>query len=309
MIVGMNHLRTELHCHNIYSNDHLGDLEPPFDCNVSVSAQLEQSLKADLDVLFVTNHNTLNGYKQMLEYKENHEKFSNLKIYPAEEVTTDKEAHVLVYGISQEIKSNQTLDEILDAAKSQGAVTVAPHPFSLIDALREDSLKCDLFEVFNSSNIDIFSNKKAEIFAQENNLDVIAGSDSHIVSTIGRCTNLIESEDSLDNIISALRKKRVSIENTDYVSRSEVLQHIQYKIENSKEYIDWYVKQFYPNFFSLFNISYKFYMHTRKNYIWDVAFRLAIYSLKRISYKINFEGYDPYAFRTRDIPTMTRMIF
>ena len=50
----MNHLRTEFHCHNIYSNDHLGDLEPPFDCDVSIHAQLEQSLKADLDVLFVT---------------------------------------------------------------------------------------------------------------------------------------------------------------------------------------------------------------------------------------------------------------
>ena len=304
----MSYLRTELHCHNLHSNDHLGDLEPPFDCDVSVQAQLEQSLKADLDVLFVTNHNTLDGYKQMLEYQRNHEKFSSLKVYPAEEVTTDKEAHVLVYGISEEIKSNQTLDEILDAARSQGAVTVAPHPFSLIDALREDSLKCDLFEVFNSSNIDIFSNKKAEIFAKEHHLDVIAGSDSHIVSTIGRCTNLIESENSLDDIISALSKKSVSIENTGYVSRSEVLEHIQYKIENSKEYIDWYVREFYPKFFSLFNASYKFYMHTKKSYLWDVAFRLAIFALKRISYKINFEGYDPYAFRTRDIPTMTRMI-
>ncbi len=305
----MKHLRTELHCHNIFSNDHLGDLEPPFDCDVTIQGQLEQARKSNLDVLFVTNHNTLNGYKQMLEYKERHEKFSNVKVYPAEEITTDKEAHVLVYGISEEIKPNQTIDEILDAAKSQDAVTVAPHPFSLIDALREDSLKCDLFEVFNSSNIDIFSNKKAEIFAKENNLTGIAGSDSHILSTIGRCTNLIESENSFDSVISALRKKKISIEKTGYVSRNEVLQHIQYKIENSKDYIDSYVMQFYPRFFSLFNISYKFYMLTKKSYIWDMAFRLAIFGLKRISYKINFEGYDPYAFRTRDIPTITKMVF
>tara|TARA_B100000029_G_C17471989_1_gene922312 strand:+ start:136 stop:1053 length:918 start_codon:yes stop_codon:yes gene_type:complete len=305
----MKHLRTELHCHNIFSNDHLGDLEPPFDCDVTIQGQLEQARKSNLDVIFVTNHNTLDGYKQMLEYKERHEKFSNVKVYPAEEITTDKEAHVLVYGISEEIKPNQTIDEILDAAKSQDAVTVAPHPFSLIDALREDSLKCDLFEVFNSSNIDIFSNKKAEIFAEENNLTGIAGSDSHILSTIGRCTNLIESENSFDSVISALRKKKISIEKTGYVSRNEVLQHIQYKIENSKDYIDSYVMQFYPRFFSLFNISYKFYMLTKKSYIWDMAFRLAIFGLKRISYKINFEGYDPYAFRTRDIPTITKMVF
>ena len=305
----MKRLRTELHCHNIFSNDHLGDLEPPFDCDVTIQGQLEQARKSNLDVIFVTNHNTLDGYKQMLEYKESHEKFSNIKVYPAEEITTDKEAHVLVYGISEEIKPNQTIDEILDAAKSQDAVTVAPHPFSLIDALREDSLKCDLFEVFNSSNIDIFSNKKAEIFAKENNLTGIAGSDSHILSTIGRCTNLIESENSFDSVISALRKKKISIEKTGYVSRNEVLQHIQYKIENSKDYIDSYVMQFYPRFFSLFNISYKFYMLTKKSYIWDMAFRLAIFGLKRISYKINFEGYDPYAFRTRDIPTITKMVF
>ena len=230
-------LRTELHCHNIYSNGHVGELEPPCDCNVTISEQLQKSLDSKLDVLFVTNHNTLDGFSQMADYKNNHEKFSNLEIFPAEEITTDKEAHVLVYGLQEEIKPNQTIDEIIDAAKSQDAVTIAPHPFSLIDALRDDSLKCDLFEVFNSSNIDIYSNKKAEIFAKEHNLFTTAGSDSHIASTIGRCTNLIDSENNLDDILYAMKKGKISIEKMEYVKRREVLEHIQYKIENSKEYI------------------------------------------------------------------------
>ena len=302
-------LRTELHCHNIYSNGHVGELEPPCDCNVTISEQLQKSLDSKLDVLFVTNHNTLDGFSQMTDYKNNHEKFSNLEIFPAEEITTDKEAHVLVYGLQEEIKPHQTIDEIIDAAKSQDAVTIAPHPFSLIDALRDDSLKCDLFEVFNSSNIDIYSNKKAEIFAKEHNLFTIAGSDSHIASTIGRCTNLIDSENNLDDILYAMKKGKISIEKMEYVKRSEVLEHIQYKIENSKEYIDQYVKEFYPKYLRVFNQMYKLYMFTRKSFIWDVAFKLAIFGLRRISYKINFEGYDPYAFRTRDIPTITKMIF
>ena len=238
-------LRTELHCHNVFSNGHVGELEPPCDCNVTINEQLKKSLHSKLDVLFVTNHNTLDGFKQMVDYKNNHAKFSNLNVYPAEEITTDKEAHVLVYGLNEEIKPHQTIDEILDAAKSQDAVTIAPHPFSLIDALRDDSLKCDLFEVFNSSNIDIYSNKKAEIFAKDNNLITIAGSDSHIASTIGRCTNLIDSENNLDDILYAMKKGKISIEKMEYVKRSEVLEHIQYKIENSKEYIDQYVKEFY----------------------------------------------------------------
>ncbi|RMW39458.1 MAG: PHP domain-containing protein [Candidatus Nitrosopelagicus sp.] len=302
-------LRTELHCHNIYSNGHVGELEPPCDCNVTISEQLQKSLDSKLDVLFVTNHNTLDGFKQITDYKNNHKKFSNLEIFPAEEITTDKEAHVLVYGLQEEIKPNQTIDEIIDAAKSQDAVTIAPHPFSLIDALRDDSLKCDLFEVFNSSNIDIYSNKKAEIFAKEHNLFTIAGSDSHIASTIGRCTNLIDSENNLDDILHAMKKGKISIEKMEYVKRREVLEHIQYKIENSKEYIDQYVKEFYPKYLRVFNQMYKLYMFTRKSFIWDVAFKLAIFGLRRISYKINFEGYDPYAFRTRDIPTITKMIF
>jgi len=305
----VNMLRTELHCHNVYSNGHVGELEPPWDCNVSISEQLEKSLDSKIDVLFVTNHNTLDGFKQMIDYKNNHEKFLNLKVYPAVEITTDKEAHVLVYGLHEEIKSNQSIDEIIDAVKSQDAVTIAPHPFSLIDALRDDSLKCDIFEVFNSSNIDIHSNKKAEIFAKENNLSTVAGSDSHIASTLGRCTNLIDSENNLDDILYLMKKGKISIEKMEYVKRREVLEHIQYKIENSKEYIDQYVKEFYPKYFWLFNQMYKSYMFTRKSFIWDVAFKLAIFGLRRISYKINFEGYDPYAFRTRDIPTITKMIF
>ena len=302
-------LRTELHCHNVYSNGHVGDLEPPFDSNVTINEQLEKSFESKLDLLFVTNHNTLDGFKQITEYKNNHEKFSNLEIYPAVEITTDKQAHVLVYGLHDEIKSNQSIDEILDAAKAQDAVTIAPHPFSLVDSIRDDSLKCDLFEVFNSSNVDIYSNKKAEIFAKENNLLTTVGSDSHISSTIGRCTNMIDAQNNLDDVIYAMKKGKISIEKTEYITRSEVLEHIRYKIENSKEYIDQYVKQFYTKYFCLFNMMYKSYMFTKKSLVWDIVFRIALFGLRRISYKINFEGYDPYVFRTRDIPTITKMIF
>ena len=109
----MESLKTELHCHNIFSNGHVGILEPIYDCNVTIPKQLEQAYLAGLDVLFVTNHNTIDGYRQMLEYKKNHQKFDALKVYPAEEVTTDNESHVLVYGIDHSIKSGLSLPEVL----------------------------------------------------------------------------------------------------------------------------------------------------------------------------------------------------
>ena len=304
----MEYLRAELHCHNIFSNGHVGSLEPIHDCNVTIPQQLEQAYLAGLNVLFVTNHNTIDGYKQMLEYKKNHQKFDELKVYPAEEVTTNNEAHVLVYGIDHVIKSGLSLHEILDEAKKQNAVTIAPHPFSLVDALRDDSIYCDLFEVFNSSNVDVYSNLRAKNFASERDLHVVAGSDSHVRSTIGRSTNLIHSENKLDSVIDAMKHHNVSIENTVYVQPKEALEHIRYKIQNSAFFIDKYTSQFYPRALWPIKLLYKLYMIDPEGIFWNMFYRMSIVALRRISRKINFEGYDHRLFRERNLVNILKMI-
>jgi len=302
-------LKTELHCHNIFSNGHVGTLEPIHDCNVTIPMQLEQAHLAGLDVLFVTNHNTIDGYKQILEYKKNHQKFDTLSVYPAEEVTTDNESHVLVYGIDHSIKSGLSLHEILDEAKKQDAVTIAPHPFSLMDALREDSTYCDLFEVFNSSNVDVYSNLRAKKFAKKKSLYLVAGSDSHVQSTIGRSTNLIYSENKLDSVIAAMKHRKITIENTGYVQPKEALEHIRYKIQNSAFFIDKYTAQFYPHALGPIKLLYKLYMINPEGLFWNIFYRMSIIALRRISKKINFEGYDHRLFRERDLGTIAKMIF
>ena len=304
----MEYLRAELHCHNIFSNGHVGSLEPIHDCNVTIPQQLEQAYLAGLNVLFVTNHNTIDGYKQMLEYKKNHQKFDELKVYPAEEVTTNNEAHVLVYGIDHVIKSGLSLHEILDEAKKQNAVTIAPHPFSLVDALRDDSIYCDLFEVFNSSNVDVYSNLRAKNFASERDLHVVAGSDSHVRSTIGRSINLIHSENKLDSVIDAMKHHNVSIENIGYVQPKEVLEHIRYKIQNSAFFIDKYTSQFYPRALWPIKLLYKLYMIDPEGIFWNMFYRTSIVALRRISRKINFEGCDHRLFRERNLVNILKMI-
>ena len=304
----MEYLRAELHCHNIFSNGHVGSLEPIHDCNVTIPQQLEQAYLAGLNVLFVTNHNTIDGYKQILEYKKNHQKFDTLKVYPAEEVTTNNEAHVLVYGIDHAIKSGLSLHEILDEAKKQNAVTIAPHPFSLLDALRDDSIHCDLFEVFNSSNVDVHSNIRAKNFASERDLHVVAGSDSHVRSTIGRSTNLIHSENKLDSVIDAMKHHNVSIENIGYVQPKEALEHIRYKIQNSAFFIDKYTSQFYPRALWPIKLLYKLYMIDPEGIFWNMFYRTSIVALRRISRKINFEGYDYRLFRERNLVNILKMI-
>ena len=179
-------IKTELHCHNSFSNFHLGHKEPPYDCDISIREQLEQSYQLGLDAIFVTNHNTLDGYDQLLKYKNDHTKFKNIDVFPAEEITTDTGAHVLAYGIHDTIAAGIPLEEIIDEVAKQGGVSSAPHPFSLIDALRESAKKCDMVEVFNSNNVDLLSNARAAQFALDNNMIQVAGSDSHVISTLGR---------------------------------------------------------------------------------------------------------------------------
>ena len=303
----MDLLKSELHCHNIFSNGHIGYLEPTHDCNVTIPNQLEQAYKVGLDTLFVTNHNTMGGYNQMLEYKKNHKKFDTISVYPAEEVTTNNESHVLVYGITHTINPGLTLHEVLDEVKKQDAVSIAPHPFSLLDALREDSVYCDLFEVFNSSNVDVYSNLRAKKFAKEKSLHVVAGSDSHVKSTIGRSTNLIYAENKLDSIISAMKHHKITIQDTGYVQPKEALEHIRYKIENSAFFIDKYTSQFYPRALWAVRVLYKLYMISPESMFWNMFYRTSIAVLKRISRKINFEGYDYRLLRERNLGVLLKM--
>ena len=285
-------LRAELHCHNVFSNFNLGDEEPPYDCNVTFRDQLEKASELDLKVLFVTNHNTLDGYSQILKYKNDHQKFKNIQIYQAEEISTDTGAHVLAYGIHNEIRSGLPMEEIIDEIKKQNGVSSAPHPFGLVDALREKAKNCDMIEVFNSNNVDVVSNLKANQFALENNLTKVSGSDSHVNSTLGRCVNEIDSENTLDDVLSAMMHDKIKILNAGYTLHNEALEHLKFKIDNSKDYIFEYVKKYHPNSTWIFSFLLKMYNLDHDSYLWNIFYKIAIYFLKRVSYKINFKNLD-----------------
>ena len=75
---------------NVFSNHRNYPSKIPFDFGVAIEEQLENAYLQKIDVMFVTNHNTLDGYSQMLECKQNHAKYQNIRIYPAEEITINK---------------------------------------------------------------------------------------------------------------------------------------------------------------------------------------------------------------------------
>lgn len=243
----------------------------------------------------------------MLEYRNDHSKYCEIQIYPAEEITTDTGAHVIAYGISQEIRAGLPLEEVLDEIKRQDAVSCAPHPFSLLDALREKASLCDMIEVFNSNNVDIISNARATKFSLDNNKIGVAGSDSHVLSTLGRCVNLIESENSLDDALYALRHGMVEVRQTGYAREKETLEHIKYKINNSKDYLAEYIRENYPNSQWLLTFLLKMYDTNQNSYLWSLVYKLAVFLMKRVSRKINLLDHDPQVLRERNLSSMLKM--
>ena len=304
----MDFLTTELHCHNEFSNFQLGLKETPYDCGISIQEQLAQAYKVDLDAFFITNHNTLDGYKSLLEYKENHEKYKDIQVYPGEEITTDNGIHVLAFGLTETIRAGKNMDEILDIIKKQGALSCAPHPFGLNNGLREKADLCDLIEIFNSNNVDRYSNIRASHFARTNNMIEVAGSDSHVLSTLGRCTNLIDSENNLDDILNALRKGRIIVENTGYITSREMIEHAKYKIENSKDDIMRYFKENHPHLTGLCRFLISAFESNPNSVVWTTVYKVAVHLTTKLSNKINFKNQDYEILYERNLRAILPMI-
>jgi predicted metal-dependent phosphoesterase TrpH len=292
-------LNVETHCHNVFSNHKNYSSRMPFDCGVTIEEQLEKAYHQKIDVMFVTNHNTLEGYSQILEYKKDHAKYRNIRIYPAEEVTINNKGHVLAYGIEKEIRPGMTLDETLDEIKQQNGVSCAAHPFAVSNGIREYAKRCDIIESFNSNNIDFFSNLIAEKFAKENNLVSIAGSDSHVKSTIGRSINKVESEDNIDSILEKLRKGKFTIEKSNYASKNEMHEHAHYIISLSRQSILNSINESNPKYHSIVKWAIDSFISNPNSRLWHIMSSLGMYLSKRVSKKVNMYGYNPLILEQR----------
>ncbi len=292
-------LNVETHCHNVFSNQKNYASRMPFDCGVTIEEQLEKAYHQKIDVMFVTNHNTLEGYSQILEYKKNHARYRNIRIYPAEEITINNKGHVLAYGIEKEIRPGMTLDETLDEIRQQNGVSCAAHPFAVSNGIREYAKRCDIIESFNSNNIDFFSNLIAEKFAKENNLVSIAGSDSHVKSTIGRSINKVESENNIDSILEKLRKGKFTIERSDYASKEEMHEHAHYIISLSRQSILNSINESNPKYHSIVKWAIDSFISNPNSRLWHIMSSLGMYLSKRVSKKVNMYGYNPLILEQR----------
>lgn len=198
----------DLHTHSVRSDDG----------RAKVDNYCQWIRKKDLpiDGFVLTEHRQFDAES---DYRHLEDQFG-LLILKASEVETDY-GHVLVYGVNEDLvhafdfaRVDNPIEHVLDAVRRCGAVAAPAHPGRANVGLfahyeRRGAVEgIEIVEVYNGGSRpgdDDLSAREAERYGYLG----LGGSDSHIVSRIGRCATEFDGGiKDMDDLVAALRGGR-----------------------------------------------------------------------------------------------------
>lgn len=195
----------DLHTHSIKSDDGRAKVEN--------YCQWIKSRELPIDGFVLTEHRQFDFES---DYSEIGEKFG-LVILKGSEVETEY-GHILVYGVTPALteafdftRIDNKLADVLAAAEEHGAVAAPAHPgrprvgmFAHTDELGvPEGIR--IVETYNGGSRDD-EDQIAQNSAEELGYLGIGGSDSHIVSHVGRCATRFPGDiNNVDDLVAALK--------------------------------------------------------------------------------------------------------
>ncbi len=148
------------------------------------------STNTDLDVIAITDHNTLEGALLALRLAE---KF-RIEVVPGMEVST-AEGDMLALFITQPVAAGLTFVDTARRVRAIGGLPIAPHPFDFLakgaglkrlrQIQQEHPGLLAGIEVINGSLLTNIGNRRAEKLRWELGLPCLGGSDAHMLEDIG----------------------------------------------------------------------------------------------------------------------------
>ncbi len=198
----------DLHTHSIASDDGRAKVEN--------YCQWIQRKSLPLDGFVLTEHRQ---FDDASDYRALEDKFG-LLILKASEVETEY-GHVLVFGVNDDLRAaidfariDNSLAQVLEESKRAGAVAVPCHPgrpkvgLCAHWEIRGPVEGVHTVETLNGGSRE-GENEQAQQYADANGWNRIGGSDSHIVSHIGRYgTRFDDALSNIDDLVSALQSGR-----------------------------------------------------------------------------------------------------
>ena len=188
-------IRTEFHCHTIYSKDSL----------VAPARLVETCNRKGIDRVIITDHNTIAGAVEA-------QKIAPDLVIVGEEIMTTK-GELLAAYITEEIPAGLSPQETIKRLKAQGAFISVSHPFDF--TRRGHWQEGDLFEIlpfidgietFNARCLSPGMNHQAQEFAARHGIASMVGSDAHTLFEVGRATLTLPQFEGPDELRSVIRQ-------------------------------------------------------------------------------------------------------
>lgn len=203
----------DLHLHSTYS-----------DGICSIKDILIRAKEMKLDVVSITDHNTLDGMSEAQALADK----IGISFIPGEEIST-REGHLVALFIHKPIARGQSLHETLLQVGQQGGIAYAPHLFAkrFLSGIQNESIaacmrKADVchaligVETFGTGN---FFNRQytslARDVARRFGLADLGNSDSHQYSTIGQYQTRFEGITPAELRISLLARTTQGIQHQE----------------------------------------------------------------------------------------------
>jgi len=177
--MNLNSFSLDLHIHTNNS----------FDSITRPESIIRRAEKLNLDIIAITDHNSIDN---ALRVKEIASKLnSKVRVIIGEEISTDKGEIIGLF--LENCISPGKFQTVIEAIKSQGGIVYLPHPFKRSELIKTEIIKeIDIIEVWNArSNYE--QNYKGLIFAIRHGKLMACGSDSHLISELGRCRMHLET--------------------------------------------------------------------------------------------------------------------
>jgi len=173
------------------------------------------AIRCKLDGIAITDHNTIRGSRKAIKYVR--EEKMPLFVIPGIEIRTQA-GDIIALGIYKDIKPKLSVQETLDAIKSQSGIAIAAHPFKyntkIATKLKDPSIssRFDAIEAFNADTGRI-ANYKAMQLTKKLRLPGIASSDAHFILNIGYGATYLNIDNlSLDDALNAIKKNRIKLQ-------------------------------------------------------------------------------------------------
>ncbi len=194
--------KADIHVHTRYSGfGKYSFLRFPESVTDPVKAT-ETASRRKLDVLCITDHNTIKG----AIIAQKHAK--DIEVVVGEEISS-VDGEILALFIQEEIKPWLGASETIDLIHEQGGIAVAAHPFSpQCQSLGKKIhyLELDGVEVFNACHRDAYTNLMAQTFSPRK-MAWLGSSDAHSLDMIGNGYTIFEGMTSEELRKSILKRK------------------------------------------------------------------------------------------------------